>query len=62
MNISNDANRLRELIDKAIEDHKITPEEYDQIINLATEDGHIDRHEKVLLEQLYEMIENKTVK
>ncbi|MFC2137212.1 hypothetical protein ACFLTE_03455 [Bacteroidota bacterium] len=62
MKASKDANRLKELIIKVIEDHKITPDEYDQIINLAAEDGQIDQQEKVLLQQLQEMIENKTVK
>ena len=62
MDISDSAHRLKEMIEKAIEDHEITPFEYDQILHIATEDGHIDAYEQVLLEQLQEMIENKTVK
>ena len=62
MSISNSAQKLKEMIIKAIDDHKLTREEYDMIIHLATEDGVIDRHEQILLEQLQEMIENKTVK
>ena len=60
--ISESAIRLREMIEKAIEDHKITREEYDKIIYIATEDGVIDRHEKALLSELQQMIEDKAVK
>jgi len=62
MGISNSASKLRELIEKAIEDHKITQNEYDQIIHLASLDGHIDAQESALLATLHEMIESKTVK
>lgn len=60
--ISSSAHKLKEMIEKAIEDHKITHDEYDQIINIASEDGNIDRQERVLLQQLQEMIENGMVK
>ena len=60
--VSKDSIRLREMIEKAIEDHKITREEYDKIIHIATEDGVIDRHEKALLNELRQMIEEKVVK
>lgn len=60
--ISESAKRLKEMIELAIEDHKITRDEYDQIINIATEDGYIDSQERVLLQQLQEMIENGMVK
>ncbi len=59
---SQSAQRLRELIEKAIEDHKLTRAEYDQILHIATEDGYIDRSEQVLLAELQDMIENKFVK
>jgi hypothetical protein len=59
--ISESANQLKEMITKAIDDHKITHAEYDQIINMATEDGNIDHQERALLQQLQEMIENKMV-
>ncbi len=62
MEISESGKKLEALILKAIEDHKITREEYDMIIHKATEDGMIDSHEKVLLAQLQDMIENKMVK
>lgn len=61
-NVSESSLRLREMIEKAIEDHKITREEYDKIIHIATEDGVIDRHEKALLSELQQMIEDKMVK
>lgn len=62
MEITENGKRLHDLILKAIEDHKITRDEYDSIIHMATEDGVIDSHEKVLLAQLHDMIEDKTVK
>ena len=60
--ISSSSVKLREIIEKAIEDHVITHDEYDKIIQIATEDGVIDRHEKALLNELQNMIEDKTVK
>ncbi len=61
MALSESGERLRQIINKAIEDHIITPEEYDEIINISTEDGHIDSQERALLKQLQQMIENKEV-
>jgi hypothetical protein len=62
MKISESAEILRKLIDKAIEDHKITRKEYEMIINQASKDAYIDSHERALLHQLQEMIEDKTIK
>lgn len=62
MALSKSADRLRHLIEKAIEDHKITREEYEEIIMMATEDGYINSQEKALLQVLQDMIENKLVK
>jgi hypothetical protein len=62
MALSASAQRLKEMIDKAIEDHLLTRDEYDQIIHLATEDGIVDSQEQALLSQLHDMIENKMVK
>jgi len=62
MPYSESAARLKAKIEKAIEDHKITRSEMDVILAIATEDSHIDPQEQALLDQLYEMIENKTVK
>lgn len=62
MALSESGERLRQVIIKAIEDHIITPEEYDEIVNLSLEDGHIDHQEQALLKELQQMIENKEVK
>ena len=62
MKPSESSYRLQEIITKAIDDHKITREEYDLIIHTATEDGHVDTQERVLLEQLHDMIENKMIR
>ncbi len=62
MALSESGERLRQVINKAIEDLIITPEEYDEIIDISMEDGHIDPQEKALLSQLQQMIENKEVK
>ncbi|MBN2273993.1 MAG: hypothetical protein JXR41_13915 [Bacteroidales bacterium] len=62
MKVSDDAKRLRQIIEKAIEDHKLTQEEYEIIIHQAIDDGHIDPQEKVLLKELNEMMANKTIK
>lgn len=61
MGISNSASKLKDLIEKAIDDQKITQNEYDQIIHLASEDGHIDAQERALLATLQDMIESKTI-
>ena len=53
---------LEQVIKKAIEDHQITNAEYEEIIHLANEDGHIDKHEKILLNELKNMIADKSVK
>lgn len=53
--------KLAELIKKAIEDHKLTNTEYDQILMMADADGVIDSQERRLLAQLQEMLANKTV-
>lgn len=62
MEITESGKKLHDLIVNAIADQRITRPEYDAIINMATEDGIIDSHERILLDQLQEMINNKTVK
>jgi len=56
------ASELRHMIDKAIEDHVLTRDEYDKILFLASADGHIDRVEQALLEELHDMIQHKEVR
>ena len=62
MELSKSAAKLRQLIEKVIEDQKITHEEYDQILHIATEDSHIDAQERALLSTLQDMIESKMVR
>jgi len=62
MKLSQESKKLRQIIDKAIEDHKISKAEYDMIIHQATEDGNIDRQEQILLRELQNMIADKTIK
>jgi len=59
--VSKSALAVREKIDKAIEDHEITHEEYEEIMAIAFKDGVLDRHEKVLLQELQFMIEHKDI-
>ena len=62
MAVSESNEKLRKFIDQVIEDGVITHEEYDRIMHMITEDGHIDNQESAMLRQLQEMIEDKTVK
>ena len=62
MAINSSAEKLKELIKKAIEDHVVTNAEYEEILALADEDGVIDTEERKLLSALQDMIEDKTVK
>ena len=54
--------KLEEVIKKAIDDYQISNDEYEEIIHLAHEDGVIDKHEQVLLNELQRMISDKMVK
>lgn len=62
MKLSAGAKNLRQVIEKAMDDHKISKAEYDMIIHEATEDGHIDNQERALLRELQSMIADKTIK
>lgn len=62
MKLSEGAKNLRTIIEKAMEDHKISKSEYDKIIHAATDDNHVDRQELALLRELQEMIADKTIK
>lgn len=53
---------LKELINNAVSDLEITPKEYEQIMEYAHDDGHLDKEEKALLAQFHEMINNGTIK
>jgi uncharacterized membrane protein YebE (DUF533 family) len=62
MELSKDAEKLKIMIKKAIEDHVITRDEYDQMIHMATRDGHIDSQERALLAELQDMIDDKLIR
>ncbi len=53
---------LEELIKKAIDDHVITNSEYEEIMEIAHADGVIDAHERVLLQELNDLIADRTIK
>jgi uncharacterized membrane protein YebE (DUF533 family) len=62
MKVSESANRVRAMIEKAIEDHQITRAEYEMIIHHVLEDAQVDSQERALIRELQDMIDNKDVK
>ncbi len=62
MKPSSSARRLADVIHAAMEDHRITNAEYEEILHVANEDGIIDPEERALLGQLQEMIADKTLR
>ncbi len=54
--------QLEEVIKKAIDDHVIKNSEYEEIIELIHADGIIDAHERVLMQELNDLISEKAVK
>jgi hypothetical protein len=59
---SESAERLADMIKKAIADCEITSAEYNAVMKIANEDQHIDPQEQNLLNQLQSLIANGTVK
>ncbi len=59
---SRSAGNLKELINAAMSDLEITPDEYKRIMDHAQADGRLDREETALLAQFHEMINNGTLK
>lgn len=59
---SQSATSLKSLISHAISDLEVTPAEYQEIMDLAHDDGVIDKEEKVILAQFQQMISNGTIK
>jgi uncharacterized membrane protein YebE (DUF533 family) len=59
---SKSATSLKELINAAISDLEVTPSEYQQIMDHAQADSHLDKEESALLAQFHEMINNGTIK
>ena len=62
MALSSSAEKLKKMIDKAIEDHEITILEYEKILHIASEDNKIDAQERALLQTLHDLIESGAVK
>jgi len=60
--VTKSGQKLADVIKKAIEDHVVTNAEYEEIYNIALEDGQIDNVEKALLAEFKDMIADKTIK
>lgn len=60
--VSQSALNLREAVEKAIKDGFISRNEYNNIINIATEDGHIDKQEEAILTEFHRMIHDREIK
>lgn len=60
--LSSEAEKVKKLIEKAIEDHEITKTEYEKILAAVNADMVVDAQEKMLLAQLNELIETGVVK
>lgn len=60
--LSKEAAKLKEMIEKAIEDQVVTTTEYEKILALANADMVIDAQERRLLAELQEMIASGVVK
>ncbi len=59
---SQSAMNLKALINHVILDMEVTPLEYQEIMDLAHDDGVIDKEERALLSHFHEMISNGTIK
>lgn len=59
---SKSAAKLKELINEAISDLEVTRAEYEQIMEQAHADHHLDKEEQALLAQFQEMISNGTIR
>lgn len=60
--MATEADKLRDLIKKAIEDGVVTSKEYHEILSQAGADGHEDPEERALLANLQEMIADGSIK
>jgi uncharacterized membrane protein YebE (DUF533 family) len=54
--------QIADMIKKAINDGQITTTDYERIMMLADEDGHIDSQERRQLAELQDMLDNKTIR
>jgi len=58
---SKTATGLKALIQHAIQDLEITPQEYQEVMELAHDDQKLDKEEKALLSQFHAMLSNGTI-
>ncbi len=58
---SKSATGLKELINEAIRDLEVTPDEFKKIMDLAQDDSILDKEEKALLSQFNQMISDGTI-
>ena len=61
MKLKQSGMELADVIRKAISDCEITASEYNEILQVANADQHIDKQEQQLLSQLQQMIANGTI-
>jgi hypothetical protein len=61
MKVTRSGQDLAKVIAKAIEDSVMTINEYEEIMSIASQDSHIDNHERALLKQLNALIAEKIV-
>jgi len=59
--LSHEAAKVKAIIEKAMEDHKITTTEYEKILAVVNADMVVDSQEKQLLAQLHELIASGAV-
>ena len=62
MAINSAAHRINEIVKEAITKHEITHSEYERVLSLADEDGHIDPMERAAIANLRDLIEDKTIR
>lgn len=62
MAIKSSSQRINDIIKEAIAKHQITPGEYETILSIADEDGHIDAMERAAISNLRDLIDDKTVR
>lgn len=60
--LSDSGRKLEETIKKAIDDHVIKNSEYQEILNVLHADAKIDAHERILMQELHDLIADGTVK
>ena len=59
---SQHATRLNESIKKAIEENSISACSYEELMDLAYEDGVLDVQERNLLRELHNLVDNGSIK